>query len=645
MAKKETKEEVQEVAVVAIEKKAPKARKKTAPKKEAKEEVVEVATETAEAVKEEPKKELSLKERDPEAFLNDFNWHNYQEGIDPIDDGKLEEFEKLVADNFVDTLDDEVVDGIVVFVTDRDAIIDINAKSEGVISLNEFRYNPGLKVGDKVEVLIDVREDSTGQLILSHRKARTIKAWERVNKAHDEGTIVNGFVKCRTKGGMIVDVFGIEAFLPGSQIDVKPIRDYDVYVDKTMEFKVVKINHEFKNVVVSHKALIEADIEEQKKEIIGQLEKGQVLEGIVKNITSYGVFVDLGGVDGLVHITDLSWSRINHPNEIVELDQKLNVVILDFDENKSRIQLGLKQLSNHPWDSLGEEVKVGDKVKGKVVVIADYGAFIEVADGVEGLIHVSEMSWSTHLRSAQDFVTVGDKVEAVILTLDRDTRKMSLGIKQITPDPWTDITKKYPVGSTHKGIVRNFTNFGVFAEMEEGIDGLIYISDLSWTKKIKHPSEFTDIGDELEVVVLELDVQGRKLSLGHKQTTVNPWDKHQKDFALGTKHTAAIFEIVDKGATINFNDEIVAFVPTRHLEKEDGTKLQKGEEAQFEIIEFNKEFKKVVASHMTIHKEEEAKIVKQAVKKQAKASDEAKPTLGDANKTLQDLKDKMDGKK
>jgi small subunit ribosomal protein S1 len=645
MAKKETKEEVQEVAVVAIEKKAPKARKKTAPKKEAKEEVVEVATETAEAVKEEPKKELSLKERDPEAFLNDFNWHNYQEGIDPIDDGKLEEFEKLVADNFVDTLDDEVVDGIVVFVTDRDAIIDINAKSEGVISLNEFRYNPGLKVGDKVEVLIDVREDSTGQLILSHRKARTIKAWERVNKAHDEGTIVNGFVKCRTKGGMIVDVFGIEAFLPGSQIDVKPIRDYDVYVDKTMEFKVVKINHEFKNVVVSHKALIEADIEEQKKEIIGQLEKGQVLEGIVKNITSYGVFVDLGGVDGLVHITDLSWSRINHPNEIVELDQKLNVVILDFDENKSRIQLGLKQLSNHPWDSLGEEVKVGDKLKGKVVVIADYGAFIEVANGVEGLIHVSEMSWSTHLRSAQDFVTIGEELEAVILTLDRDTRKMSLGIKQITPDPWTDITKKYPVGSTHKGIVRNFTNFGVFAEMEEGIDGLIYISDLSWTKKIKHPSEFTNIGDELEVVVLELDVEGRKLSLGHKQTTVNPWDKYQKDFALGTKHTGAIFEIVDKGATINFNDEIVAFVPTRHLEKEDGTKLQKGEEAQFEIIEFNKEFKKVVASHMTIHKEEEAKIVKQAVKKQAKASDEAKPTLGDANKTLQDLKDKMDGKK
>ncbi|MDA9908221.1 30S ribosomal protein S1, partial [Flavobacteriaceae bacterium] len=552
MAKKETKEEVQDVVVA------------------------EATVETPEQpVSEAPKKEISLKEKDPAAFLKDFNWHNYQEGIDPIDDGKLEEFEKLVADNFVDTLDDEVVDGEVVFITDRDAIIDINAKSEGVISLNEFRYNPGLKVGDKVEVLIDVREDSTGQLILSHRKARTIKAWERVNKAHDEGTIVNGFVKCRTKGGMIVDVFGIEAFLPGSQIDVKPIRDYDVYVDKTMEFKVVKINHEFKNVVVSHKALIEADIEEQKKEIIGQLEKGQVLEGVVKNITSYGVFVDLGGVDGLVHITDLSWSRINHPNEIVELDQKLNVVILDFDENKSRIQLGLKQLSKHPWDSLGEEVKVGDKVKGKVVVIADYGAFIEVADGVEGLIHVSEMSWSTHLRSAQDFVTVGDEVDAVILTLDRETRKMSLGIKQITPDPWTDITKKYPVGSSHKGIVRNFTNFGVFVEMEEGIDGLIYISDLSWTKKIKHPSEFTNVGDQLDVVVLELDVEGRKLSLGHKQTTENPWDKFQEEFAVGTKHTASIAEIVDKGATINFNDEIVAFVPFRHLEKEDGSKLQK----------------------------------------------------------------------
>ena len=591
-----------------------------------------------------PQKEVSVKETNPEKFLKDFNWHNYEEGIDQVDEGQLEEFEKLVTENFVDTLDDEVVEGIVVHMTDRDAIIDINAKSEGVISLNEFRYNQDLKVGDKVEVLIDVREDATGQLILSHRKARTIKAWDRVNKAHDQGTVVNGFVKCRTKGGMIVDVFGIEAFLPGSQIDVKPIRDYDVYVGKTMEFKIVKINHEFKNVVVSHKALIEADIEEQKKEIIGQLEKGQVLEGVVKNITSYGVFVDLGGVDGLVHITDLSWSRINHPNEIVELDQKLNVVILDFDEDKTRIQLGLKQLNAHPWEALGKDLKVGDKVKGKVVVIADYGAFIEVNEGVEGLIHVSEMSWSTHLRSAQDFVKVGDEVEAVVLTLDREERKMSLGIKQMTPDPWTDITSKYPLGSKHTGIVRNFTNFGVFVELEEGIDGLIYISDLSWTKKIKHPSEFTNIGDKLEVVVLELDVEGRKLSLGHKQTTDNPWDKYEDQFALGSKHTAAIDEMVDKGAVINFNDDISAFVPKRHLEKEDGTELKKGEEAEFIIIEFNKEFKKVVASHMSLHKEEEAKTVKQAAQKAAQQAEEAKPTLGDANSKLQELKDKMDGK-
>ncbi|MCL5128314.1 MULTISPECIES: 30S ribosomal protein S1 [unclassified Algibacter] len=587
---------------------------------------------------------VSEAKANPEKFLADFNWHNYEEGIDEVDSQQLEEFEKLVAENFVDTLNDEVVEGTVVHISDRDAIIDINAKSEGVISLNEFRYNPGLSVGDKVEVLIDVREDATGQLILSHRKARVIQAWDRVNKAHETGEIVNGFVKCRTKGGMIVDVFGIEAFLPGSQIDVKPIRDYDQYVNKTMEFKVVKINHEFKNVVVSHKALIEADIEIQKKEIIGQLEKGQVLEGIVKNITSYGVFIDLGGVDGLVHITDLSWSRINHPNEIVELDQKLNVVILDFDENKSRIQLGLKQLSKHPWEALAEEVKVGDKVKGKVVVIADYGAFIEVADGVEGLIHVSEMSWSTHLRSAQDFVSVGDEVEAVILTLDREDRKMSLGIKQLSADPWTDITTKYPLASKHTGIVRNFTNFGVFVELEEGIDGLIYISDLSWTKKIKHPSEFCAVGDKLDVVVLELDVEGRKLSLGHKQTTVNPWDKYETEFALDTVHNAAITEIVDKGATIEFNEDIVAFVPSRHLEKEDGTKLKKGEAADFKIIEFNKEFKRVVASHTAVFRAEEAKMVKQAVRKAESQAAESKPTLGDANDALQALKDKMDGK-
>ena len=554
------------------------------------------------------------------------------------------EFETLVSANFVDTADEEVVVGKVVYLTEREAIIDINAKSEGVISLNEFRYNPDLKVGDEVEVLIDIREDKTGQLVLSHRKARIIKAWDRVNNAHDKEEVVNGFVKCRTKGGMIVDVFGIEAFLPGSQIDVKPIRDYDQYVGKTMEFKVVKINHEFKNVVVSHKALIEADIEEQKKEIIGQLEKGQVLEGIVKNITSYGVFIDLGGVDGLVHITDLSWSRINHPNEVVELDQKLNVVILDFDDNKSRIQLGLKQLEKHPWEALSDTIAIGDKVKGKVVVIADYGAFIEVEEGVEGLIHVSEMSWSTHLRSAQDFVKVGDEVEAVVLTLDREDRKMSLGIKQLTQDPWTDITTKYPVASKHKGIVRNFTNFGVFVELEEGIDGLIYISDLSWTKKIKHPSEFVAVGDTLEVEVLELDVNGRKLSLGHKQTTVNPWDKYETEFALDSLHTASIAEIVDKGATINFNEDIVAFVPSRHLEKEDGTKLSKGDEAQFKVIEFNKEFKRVVASHTAIFREEEQRNIRTAVKKASASADEAKPTLGDANEALQALKDKMEGK-
>ncbi|WP_047415059.1 30S ribosomal protein S1 [Cellulophaga sp. Hel_I_12] len=583
--------------------------------------------------------------QDPQEFLENFNWTKYEQGIEQVDDKKLQEFETLVAENFVDTMDEEVVTGTVVYITDREAIIDINAKSEGVISLNEFRYNPDLKVGDKVEVLIDIREDKSGQLVLSHRKARTIMAWDRVNAAHDKEEIVNGFVKCRTKGGMIVDVFGIEAFLPGSQIDVKPIRDYDQYVGKTMEFKVVKINHEFKNVVVSHKALIEADIEEQKKEIIGQLEKGQVLEGVVKNITSYGVFIDLGGVDGLVHITDLSWSRINHPNEVVELDQKLNVVILDFDDNKSRIQLGLKQLEKHPWEALSDEIKIGDKVKGKVVVIADYGAFIEVAEGVEGLIHVSEMSWSTHLRSAQDFVKVGDQVEAVVLTMDREDRKMSLGIKQMTPDPWTDITTKYPLGSKHEGIVRNFTNFGVFVELEEGIDGLIYISDLSWTKKIKHPSEFVTVGDKLEVEVLELDVEGRKLSLGHKQTTDNPWDKYEKEFALDTTHTATIAEVVDKGATIDFNEDIQAFVPTRHLEKEDGSKLGKGDSAEFKIIEFNKEFKRVVASHTALFKEEEQRNVKAAVKKAAAQADEAKPTLGDANEALQALKDKMEGKK
>ena len=619
-AKTTKKEVVEDVAV------APEAEVQSVPVAEITEDVAEVTEKVADSTHEE--------------FLANFNWENYEEGIDVIEGEELKKFEKLVEENFVDTADEDVVLGKVVYMTDREAIIDINAKSEGVISLNEFRYNPDLKIGDTVEVVVDTREDRTGQLVLSHRKARVIKAWDRVNNAHDNAEIVTGFVKCRTKGGMIVDVFGIEAFLPGSQIDVKPIRDYDQYVNKTMEFKVVKINHEFKNVVVSHKALIEADIEEQKKEIIGQLEKGQVLEGTVKNITSYGVFIDLGGVDGLIHITDLSWSRINHPSEILELDQKLNVVILDFDDNKSRIQLGLKQLSGHPWDNLAEDLKEGDKVKGKVVVIADYGAFVEIEEGVEGLVHVSEMSWSTHLRSAQDFVNVGDEVEAVVLTLDRESRKMSLGIKQITPDPWTDITAKYPVGSKHKGIVRNFTNFGVFIELEEGIDGLVYISDLSWTKKVKHPSEVLTLSDEIEVIVMELDVEGRKLSLGHKQTKDNPWDKYEKEFGVDSSHTTTISEIVDKGATLHFNEDIVAFVPARHLEKEDGSKLVKGEEATFKIIEFNKEFKRVVASHTAMFKEQEAKIVKNAAKKIA-ASNSDKATLGDLD-ALANLKEQME---
>ena len=594
---------------------------------------------------EETKKSDNLTESDDEKVsLEDFDWHNYEEGIDEVDDKKIKEFENLVEENFVETLTNNVVEGTVVHMTEREAIIDINAKSEGVISLNEFRYNPDLTVGDKVEVLIDIREDATGQLILSHRKARVIKAWERVNNAHDTGEIVNGFVKCRTKGGMIVDVFGIEAFLPGSQIDVKPIRDYDQYVNKTMEFKVVKINHEFKNVVVSHKALIEADIELQKKEIIKQLEKGQILEGVVKNITSYGVFMDLGGVDGLIHITDLSWSRINHPNEIVELDEQLKVVILDFDEDKSRIQLGLKQLSKHPWEAIDENINVGDVVKGKVVVIADYGAFVEISEGVEGLIHVSEMSWSTHLRSAQDFFNVGDQIEAKILTFDREERKMSLGVKQMTPDPWTDITKKYPLDSKHTGIVRNFTNFGVFVELEEGVDGLIYISDLSWTKKIKHPRDFCNSGEKIEVIVLELDVENRKLSLGHKQLTENPWDKYETEFSLDTVHNSQVTDIVPKGATVKFNEDVVGFIPSRHMIKDDGGKVQKGEVVDLKVIEFNKDTKRVVLSHTQTFRDIEEINKRIMNKKMKNEKDLSKTTLGDANDKLQELKDKMDGK-
>lgn len=572
-----------------------------------------------------------------------FDWDSFESGLNAEDRKEKNELEEIYKGSLNDLSESDVIIGKVVRLTDKEAIVDINFKSEGVISLNEFRYNPGLKVGDEVEVMVDRREDKTGQLQLSHKKARTLKAWDKVNEYHQSGEIVNGFVKSRTKGGMIVDVFGIEAFLPGSQIDVKPIKDYDQFVGKTMEFKVVKINPEFKNVVVSHKALIEADIEGQKKEIISQLEKGQVLEGTVKNITSYGVFIDLGGVDGLIHITDLSWSRVNHPSEFLSEGQTVKVVILDFDDEKTRIQLGMKQLEPHPWEALSADLKVGDKVKGKVVVLADYGAFVEIAPGVEGLIHVSEMSWSTHLRSAGDFVKIGDEVEAVVLTLDKDERKISLGIKQLTPDPWADIQSKYPVGSKHTGTVRNFTNFGVFVELEEGIDGLIYISDLSWTKKIKHPSEFCAVGDKLDVVVLELDTEARRLSLGHKQLTENPWDKYESKYAEGTVHTGTAVDVFDKGAQVQFEDaEVEAFCPSRLLEKEDGSKIKKGEEAQFKVIEFNKEFKRVVVSHTGLFRDEEKKNVKEAAAKAS--SSEEKTTLGDID-ALAELKKKMEGGK
>jgi len=638
------KEEATEEAPVKEKKKEEKVSKKIAePKKE--EVIEEKVAEKAEAQVEETVEAVAEKAEekvDAGKFLSEFDWQKYEEGIEAVDQSQLDEFDSALENTVGFVEERQVIDGTVVRLTDREAIIDINSKSEGVISLNEFRYNPNLKVGDTVEVKVDKLEDNTGQLVLSHRKARVIRAWERVNKAHETQEIVTGYVKCRTKGGMIVDVFGIEAFLPGSQIDVKPIRDYDQFVDKNMEFKVVKINHEFKNIVVSHKALIEADLAEQKKEIISQLEKGQVLEGVVKNITSYGVFVDLGGVDGLVHITDLSWSRINHPSEIVELDQKLNVVILDFDDEKTRIQLGLKQLSKHPWEALDENLKVGDKVKGKVAIIADYGAFIEVSEGVEGLIHVSEMSWSTHLRSAQDFVKVGDIVEAVILTLDREERKMSLGIKQLQPDPWTDITTKYPVGSKHTGTVRNYTNFGVFVELEEGIDGLVYISDLSWTKKIKHPSDFVKVGDKLDVEVLELDVEGRKLNLGHKQTTSNPWDKHEETYTVDSVHAGTVKEVNDKGAIITFEDGVEAFVPGRHMEKEDRSKLVKGDAVDFKVLEFNKEYRRLVVSHSAIFRAQEERNIKTVMKQSEQAE---KTTLGDIS-GLADLKKKMEsGKK
>ncbi len=527
--------------------------------------------------------------------LADFNWDEFENGTS--NGASKADLEKAYDETLNKIQEHEVVEGTVISIDKKEVVVNIGYKSDGIIPASEFRYNPDLKVGDKVEVYVEDQEDKKGQLVLSHKKARLSKSWDLINKALDNDEIIQGYIKCRTKGGMIVDVFGIEAFLPGSQIDVHPIRDYDVFVGKTMEFKVVKINQEFRNVVVSHKALIEAELEAQKKEIISHLEKGQVLEGTVKNITSYGVFVDLGGVDGLVHITDLSWGRVSDPHEVVALDQKINVVILDFDEEKKRIALGVKQLTPHPWDSLDPELKVGDHIKGKVVVIADYGAFVEIQPGVEGLIHVSEMSWSQHLRSAQEFLHVGDEVEAVILTLDRQERKMSLGIKQLREDPWESIEQKYPVGSKHTAKVRNFTNFGIFVELEEGVDGLIHISDLSWTKKVKHPSEFTTVGADIDVVVLEIDKENRRLSLGHKQLEENPWDKYEELYVPGSVHQGKITEMMDKGAVITLDEGGEGFATPKHLTKEDGSQAKLGEELPFKVIEFNKETRRIILSH------------------------------------------------
>ena len=578
--------------------------------------------------------------------LQDFNWEEFEQGS--AVGASREELQNAYDETLNKVADHQVVDGTVTHIDKKEVIVNIGYKSDGIISASEFRYNPDLKVGDKVEVYVETAEDKKGQLVLSHKKARLSKSWDRVNEALEKEEIVTGYIKCRTKGGMIVDVFGIEAFLPGSQIDVHPIRDYDVFVGKTMEFKIVKINQEFRNVVVSHKALIEAELEAQKREIISKLEKGQILEGTVKNITTYGVFVDLGGVDGLIHITDLSWGRVSDPHEVVALDQKINVVILDFDDEKRRIALGLKQLTPHPWDALDSELKVGDHVKGKVVVIADYGAFVEIAPGVEGLIHVSEMSWSQHLRSAQEFLHVGDEVEAVILTLDREERKMSLGIKQLKEDPWEAIENKYPVGSKHTAKVRNFTNFGIFVELEEGVDGLIHISDLSWTKKVKHPSEFTQQGAEIEVVVLEIDKENRRLSLGHKQLEDNPWDTYETLYTPGSVHTGKITEMMDKGAVITLNEGGEGFATPKHLVKADGSQAQAGEELEFKVIEFVKETKRIILSHSRTFeepKEEEKKAAakKAAPKKEATPAIQnvaASTTLGDID-ALAELKAKM----
>ncbi|MBQ8153785.1 MAG: 30S ribosomal protein S1 [Prevotella sp.] len=580
--------------------------------------------------------------------LNDFNWEEFENGM--AANVSKEELDKAYDETLNKVSEHQVVDGTVISVDKKEVVVNIGYKSDGIIPASEFRYNPDLKVGDTVEVYVENAEDKKGQLVLSHKKARLSKSWDRVNAALDNEEIVQGYIKCRTKGGMIVDVFGIEAFLPGSQIDVHPIRDYDQFVGTTMDFKIVKINQEFRNVVVSHKALIEAELEAQKKEIIGKLEKGQILEGTVKNITSYGVFVDLGGVDGLIHITDLSWGRVDDPHKVVELDQKINVVILDFDDEKKRIALGLKQLTPHPWDALDADLKVGDHVKGKVVVIADYGAFVEIQPGVEGLIHVSEMSWSQHLRSAQEFLKVGDDVEAVILTLDRDERKMSLGIKQLKEDPWEAIEVKYPVGSKHTAKVRNFTNFGVFVELEEGVDGLIHISDLSWTKKVKHPSEFTQVGAEIDVVVLDIDKENRRLSLGHKQLEDNPWDVFEAKYTVGSIHEGKIIELLEKGAVVSLDKDVEGFATPKHLVKEDGSQAQLNEELPFKVIEFNKDSKRIILSHSRTFEDPQREEKKAAAKKTRAAKKDETPkienvaastTLGDID-VLAELKAKME---
>jgi len=651
VVKNEAAEVVEEVAEVAAETEA--AVEAVAEEVAETKKVVEAVAETpvVETTKEAPVAEATSKPEPPA----EFNWDALGKKQDFYSEKERNRLEDVYANTLNQITEHEVLIGTIVALSSREAVVNIGYKSDGVLPVNEFRYNPNLKVGDKVEIYVENQEDASGQMILSHKKARTLKSWDRINEAYEKDEIINGYVKSRTKGGLIVDVFGIEAFLPGSQIDVKPIRDYDVYVDKTMEFKVVKINHEYKNVVVSHKALIEDELEQQRVDIISKLEKGQVLEGTVKNITSYGVFIDLGGVDGLIHITDLSWGRINHPEEVVELDQKMKVVILDFDDNKKRIALGLKQLAPHPWDSLDADLKVGDKVKGKVVVIADYGAFIEIAPGVEGLIHVSEMSWSQHLRTAQDFLKVGDEVEAVILTLDRDERRMSLGMRQLMPDPWSAIREKYPVNSKHTAKVRNFTNFGIFVEIEEGVDGLIHISDLSWSKKIKHPAEFTKIGEDIEVMVLDVDEENRRLSLGHKQLEENPWDVFETVFTMDSTHQGTVTSINDKGAVISLPYGVEGFVPTRHLKKEDGSTIKVDETADFKVIEFSKENKKIILSHTRLF-EEEQRAVKEKETNKAKAEEKTtqknvkkiadkleKTTLGDLD-VLADLKTAIEKK-